>query len=158
MVGVPEGSGPFIESLCFPILIFCLSMYYSIHGTELSYSRHCSHCETLRFIAVNTRVRHLSHPEQDEWNLCPSMLLFKIKFHILPFMPRSSNWCLSFKCIRETPISISPYPTCHMPWPSHSAWVHRSKSIWWGIQITKLLLMHFLLPPGGIYVCCCWNL
>jgi hypothetical protein len=30
---------------------------------------------------------------------------------------------------------------CHMPCPSHFPWFYHSNSIWWQVQITKLLIM-----------------
>jgi hypothetical protein len=45
-----------------------------------------------------------------------------------------------------TPYTPLLFPrTCYMPRPSHSSWFHHSNSIWWRVQIRKLLIMQS--PP-----------
>jgi hypothetical protein len=33
--------------------------------------------------------------------------------------------------------------SCYMPCPSHPPWLDHSNYVWWGVQVTKLLIMQF---------------
>jgi hypothetical protein len=67
------------------------------------------------------------------------------KFHfnfILPFMPGSPQWTLSFSFPHRNPVYAPPLPhTHHMPCPSNSSQFYRPHNIGWGVQIIKLLIM-----------------
>ena len=43
----------------------------------------------------------------------------------------------------QSPAFISLLPSMfHMPHPSYRSWFHNPNNVWWGVQITKLLIMH----------------
>ena len=64
---------------------------------------------------------------------------------ILPSAPGSPKWSLSLRFPRQNPVQTSVLPqTCYMPRPSHLFLFDQQKSFGWGVQIIKLLFMHFL--------------
>jgi hypothetical protein len=43
-------------------------------------------------------------------------------------------------------VCISPFShTYHMPHSSHPPWFHHSKTVWWGVQFVRLLIVYFSL-------------
>jgi len=61
---------------------------------------------------------------------------------ILPFMPGSPKWSLSFRFPYQNPLYASRLPhTRYMPRPSHSSRFYYPNNIWWAVQIIKLLIM-----------------
>ena len=65
----------------------------------------------------------------------PTSYFLKIHLNvILPSMPGSPKWSLSFRFPHQNPVYASPLPhTCHMPRPSHPSWFDHPKKIWWGV-------------------------
>jgi len=71
---------------------------------------------------------------------------FKTNFNIgLPYMPRSSNWSLSFRFPDQTPVwSTSPFlHTCHMPCPFQPPCLFHPTNTGRTVQPTQLLIMQF---------------
>ena len=61
---------------------------------------------------------------------------------ILPSMPGSPKWSLSFRFPHRNPVYVSPLLHTHyMPRPSHSSWFYHVNNIWWAVQIIKLLIL-----------------
>ena len=73
----------------------------------------------------------------------PPSHFLKIHFNIIfSSISGSSKWSLFFRFPHQIAVWLSPvFHTCHMHRPSHSFWFDRPNSIWWGIQISKLLIM-----------------
>jgi hypothetical protein len=74
---------------------------------------------------------------------------------ILPSMPWSSKWSLSFGLSHQNPVHISPLShACHMPCPAHSPWFDLPNDIWRCVQIMKLPTVqlspffHYSIPSG----------
>ena len=86
-----------------------------------------------------------SYPEPDQSSPCPLSHLLKILLNIiLPSMPGSSKWSLSLKFPHQNPVYTSALPhTCYMPRPSHCPRFDHPSNIEWGVQIIKLLTVHF---------------
>jgi len=89
-------------------------------------------------------------------------ILFNI---ILPLIPRSSKWHLSFRFSHQNPLRISfPPHIHHMPHPSHSPWFHYP-CIWQGVQLwnsslhnlLQSLVSYFLLGPNICLNSLFWN-
>jgi hypothetical protein len=70
----------------------------------------------------------------------PPTNLPKIHFDpILPSMPWSSKWSLSFGLSHQNPVHVSPLShACHMPRPPHSPSFDLPNNIWRWVQIMKL--------------------
>jgi len=67
-------------------------------------------------------------------------------FNIIPSKPRSSKLPLSFRPPHQNSVYTGALHTCYMSRLSRP-WFYHSNSIWWGVQITKLVIMQsFLLP------------
>jgi len=96
-----------------------------------------------RFITAFTRARQLPILNQNVSVHASPFHFLKIHFNIsLPSTPRPSNLFLSLRSPHQIPVrSSSVSGTCHMPYPSHSSWFVRPNSIWWIIQIIRLLVM-----------------
>ena len=61
---------------------------------------------------------------------------------ILPSSPGSSERSLSLRFLHQNPACTSPrLHTCYMSRPSHFSLFDYPNNIWWGIQLTKLLIM-----------------
>ena len=60
----------------------------------------------------------------------------------------SSKWSLSLRFPHRNPAHTSLLPhTCYMPRLSHSPRFDQADNIWWGVQISKLVIMqHSPLP------------
>jgi len=106
---------------------------------------------TWRFITTFTRDYQLSL----SWAINPSSHFLESHLNIfLPSMPGSSKWSPSLRFLHQNPVCTSSLPhTCYMPHPSHSSRFDHPNSVWWAIQIIKLLIMQFsplpchLVPP-----------
>ena len=66
--------------------------------------------------------------------------------NIIPSKPRSSKWSLSFRSPHRNPVCTGALHTCYMSRLSRP-WCYHSNSIWWGVQIMKLVIMQSLLLP-----------
>ena len=68
-----------------------------------------------------------------------------LKIHlnfILPSMPGSPKWCLSFQFPHQNPVYAFPLPhTYYMPHPLISSWFYHPHNIGWAVQNIKLLIM-----------------
>ena len=75
----------------------------------------------------------------------PSQFL-KIHFNILLYTPEYSKWSLSLRIPHQNSVYTSPVShTCHVPHPSPL--FYHPNSIWWGVQIIKLLIMQSFRSP-----------
>ena len=91
------------------------------------------------------------HPEPDQSRPCPPSHFLRIHFNILPSMPGSSKWALSLTFPHQTPVYTPSHPyKCYMSRPSHSFRFLHPNNIWWGVQITKLLIMCFSPYPCSL--------
>jgi hypothetical protein len=93
-----------------------------------------------RFISTPTTARRLSLPWQQTIQSCRPSHFSKAHFNIiLPSMPVSSKWSLSFRFPQQNPVSTSALTytryTVH-----HSSWLDHL-NIWWGLLIIMLLVM-----------------
>ena len=104
---------------------------------------------TRRFITAVTSARHLSLSWASSIQSIPYISRLKIHLNIiLPSMPVSPKWSLSFRFPHEYPVYASPLTnTCYMPSPSHSYRLYHPKNIGWGLLIIKLLIMYFSPLP-----------
>ena len=67
---------------------------------------------------------------------------------ILLSTPGCPKWSLSLKFPHQNPVHASPLPlTRYMPSPFLSSRFYHPKSIGWGVQIIKLLMMYFSPLP-----------
>ena len=67
---------------------------------------------------------------------------------ILPFMPGSSKWSLSFRIPHQNPVYNSTHPqTCYMPRLPHTTRFYHPNNIGWGVKITQLLIIWFSPLP-----------
>jgi len=65
---------------------------------------------------------------------------FNIYFNISSYMPRFGERPISFRFRHQKPVWISVLPiTCHVPHQSHRLWCVYSNSMWWAVQIIKLV-------------------
>ena len=65
-------------------------------------------------------------------------------------MLRSSKWFLSLRFPHQSPAWCSPLPpTCCMSSPLYSSWFDHLNSIWWAVQVTKLIAMY-----SSPFFCC----
>jgi len=100
-----------------------------------------------------------SHPEPDQSSLWPLSHFLKIHFNIIiPSVPGSSKWLISFRFPHQNPVCMSHFPhTCYVHRSTHTSWFARPNNIWWGLHIIKLPFMYFsplpsyLLPLGLKY-------
>jgi len=63
---------------------------------------------------------------------------------ILPSMPSSPKWFFSSGFVTKTVCISHLSCVCFMPRPSHSPCFHHLISVWWEVQIMKLLIMEFI--------------
>ena len=111
------------------------------------------HGATIRFIVHYHVYRCLPHvPILSQINLVHALPFHFLKIHfniILPSMSGSSNWPLSLGFPHQNPVCDSPLPhTCYMSHPYHSSWFDHLNSIWWEVQIIKILIMKFTPLPS----------
>ena len=67
---------------------------------------------------------------------------------IIPSMPGSPKWSLSFRLPHQNPVQAFPLPlTCYMLCPSHSYQFYHPNDIGWGVHIIKLLITQFSPLP-----------
>jgi hypothetical protein len=66
---------------------------------------------------------------------------------ILPPMPGYSKWSLSHRFSHQNPGCTFPPHICSISCLSHSSWFHHPSNVWWGIQITKLIIIQFSVLP-----------
>ena len=100
------------------------------------------------------------YPEPHQSSPCPpSHFLFIHLNTILPSKPRSVKWSLPVRLSHENLLWTSPvFHTCHMPRPSHSAWLDPPNNICWRVKIMKLLvrqsspLSYYLVPVRPKYL------
>jgi hypothetical protein len=58
---------------------------------------------------------------------------------ILPSMPRSSKWCLSFRLSHQNPVHFSPLSYAgQVPCPPHYPCFDLPNDIWWWVKFMKL--------------------
>jgi hypothetical protein len=72
----------------------------------------------------------------------PSHFL-KMHFNIIPpSMSGSSRWSLCLRFPHQNPLCTSrPPPTSYMPGQPPSSWFDYPNTIWWGVEIFKLLVV-----------------
>ena len=88
----------------------------------------------------------------------PSHFL-KIQLNIIfPSPPRSTKWFLPLRFPHQNPVYTPLLPhTCYIACSSQSPLIDHPNSVWWGVQINKLLIMHsspllcYLDPLTSIY-------
>lgn len=74
---------------------------------------------------------------------------FKNHFNsIVKSMPVSTKLSLTLRYHDENSVRISHLPhSCYTSRRFHLNWYYHCNNIWWGLQITKLLIIHFSPPP-----------
>jgi len=90
---------------------------------------------------------HLSLPYTGSTQYMPPSHFLKVHPNIIfPSTPESSKSSLSLRFPNQNLVFTSPLPhTCYMPRSSHSSRFDYPNNIWWGILLSKLLIMHFSL-------------
>jgi len=58
-------------------------------------------------------------------------------------MPTSSVWSLPFRFPTKILYGFLISHECYMHHPSHPPWFDHPNSIWWSVQVMKLLIMYF---------------
>ena len=98
--------------------------------------------ETQRFIAAFTSARHLSL-SWASWIQSNPLHPHFLKTHlniILPSTPGSPQWSLSLRFPHQNPVYASLPPHIrYITSASRSTQFYHPNSIWWGVQIIKLL-------------------
>ena len=102
-----------------------------------------------RFITAFTSAATCPYSEPDQFSPCTLSHFLKMYLNIiLPSTPGSSKWSLSHRFPNQNSVYTSPLPhTLYMPRLSHSSRFDHLNNIWLGVQITKLLIMHFSPLP-----------
>jgi len=61
-------------------------------------------------------------------------------YYHLP-MHRSSMWSFPFRFTNQNFVYVSHFSyACYLPHPSHSPWLDHPNSIWWSVQLMKLII------------------
>ena len=89
----------------------------------------------------------------------PPSYFLKIQLNIIfPSPPESTNWSLPLRFPHQNPVYTPPLShTCYTARSSQSALIDHPNSVWWGVQINKLLIIHsspllrYLDPLTSIY-------
>jgi len=71
---------------------------------------------------------------------------------ILPSMPGSPKWSLTFRFPHQNPVYATPLlNVCYMPRSFHSSGFFHSNNFGWGVQFIKLHIMYFSLLPCYLF-------
>ena len=88
-------------------------------------------------------------PEPENPVHAPQSHFLKIHLTVVnPSAPGSSKWSLYLRFPHQSPLCTSSHHhACYMPRPSNSSGFDQPNNIWWGVQISKILMMYFSPLP-----------